>query len=191
MTPLSTPIVYGRPYTVDDLALLPDDGHRYELLDGVLIVSPAPGRRHQRMCGLLFMVLERACPDTMEVLIAPFGVQPSTSTELQPDVLVAREQDLTERNLPVAPLLAVEVLSPSTALHDVNTKKAAYERMGVASYWVVDPARLVLMVFELDADDRYEQVAEVAGTEPFDAVQPFSVRIVPAELVGRMGGSGR
>ncbi|GAA5152447.1 Uma2 family endonuclease [Pseudonocardia eucalypti] len=175
------------PLTVDDLAGMPDDGRRYELLDGVLIVSPAPGRRHQRVIVLLGMRLEVACPDEMELLIAPFAVQPSRSTELQPDLLVAREADLTDKNLPTAPLLAVEVLSPSTTLYDLHTKKAAYERMGVASYWLVDPQELVLTVFEADQSGHFQQVAVVKDEEEFLAERPFPVRVVPAELVRRPG----
>lgn len=182
---MATSTFSGRPFTVDDLETMPADGRRYELLDGVLIVSPAPGRQHQRACLVLAMTLEQACPDTMEVLIAPFAVQTSSTTELQPDVLVARERDLTEKNLPVAPLLAVEVLSPSTALHDVNSKKAAYERMGAPSYWVVDPRTSTLTVFELDADGRYQQVAVLTGAQSYDAVLPFPVRVVPEELAKR------
>jgi Uma2 family endonuclease len=83
------------------------------------------------------------------------------------------------------------VLSPSTALNDLNTKKAAYQRTGVASYWVLDPLDLVLTAFELDSDGCYRQVAEVKGAEPFEAVRPFTVRIVPAELMNRPGASGR
>lgn len=186
----TTSASYARPFTVGDLESMPDDGRRYELLDGVLLVSPAPLRRHQRVCGRLFMVLEQSCPGTMEVLIAPFAVQPSNSTELQPDLLVAREQDLTERNLPAAPMLAIEVLSPSTALFDLNLKKAAYERMGVVSYWIVDPLELVLTVFELDPKGNYQQVALVKGAEAFEAQRPYPVRIVPAELVARLPSSG-
>ncbi|WP_342666285.1 Uma2 family endonuclease [Pseudonocardia spinosispora] len=182
---MATSTSSDRPFTVDDLVTMPEDGRRYELLDGVLIVSPAPGRRHQRASFKLAMVLEQSCPDTMEVLIAPFAVQTSRTTELQPDVLVARERDLTERNLPTAPLLAVEVLSPSTGLHDVNSKKAAYERMGAQSYWVLEPLTSSLTVFELDASARYQQVAVVKGTEQYDATAPFLVRIVPDELLKR------
>lgn len=177
---------YGRPYTVEDLVGMPDDGRRYELIDGVLIVSPAPVPRHQKIVGKLFVSLDQACPDDMHVFTAPLAVRPSRSTELQPDVLVTRDEDLTEKCLPVAPLLAVEVLSPSTAWNDLNGKKFAYERLGVRSYWVIDPQELTLTVFELDADGRYELVAEVKGEDAFEATLPFPVRIVPAELPGTL-----
>ncbi|GAA3459195.1 Uma2 family endonuclease [Saccharothrix longispora] len=174
----------GPLYTVEDLEGMPDDGRRYELVDGALHVSPAPGYRHQKVVVKLIVLLDGACPNGLEVLTAPFAVRPSTTLELRPDVLVARCEDLTEKLLPVAPVLAVEVLSPSTAVHDLNTKKAVYERLGVESYWVVDPGELALTAFELDAGGRYEQVAEVKGDDAFDATVPFPVRVVPAGLLG-------
>ena len=177
-------VTTGRPFTVRDLEAMPDDGHRYELIDGVLIVTPAPGWHHQEGLGELFVQLRAACPRGLRVLAAPFAVQPDEHNEVQPDILVTRFDDLTPRNLPVAPLLAVEFLSPSTRLHDRNTKKAAYERMGAASYWLVNPelpGRLT--VFELDVDGRYREVADVVGDEPFTAEWPFPVTIVPARLL--------
>jgi Uma2 family endonuclease len=177
-------VAEGRPFTVHDLAAMPDDGHRYELIDGVLIVTPAPGWPHQQGSGALFVQLWNACPAQFRVLSAPFGVQTSTHNELQPDILVARYVDLTLKNLPVAPVLAVEVLSASTALNDLNNKKAAYERMGVASYWVLDPEPPGgLTVFELDPRGRYQQVAHVCGDEKFTAERPFPIIIIPARLL--------
>ena len=176
---------FGRPLTVDDLENMPDDGHRYELIDGMLLVSPAPGRWHQRAALNLAMGLTARCPAEFEVVIAPFAVHEGIKTELQPDVLVARDTDLTDKDLPVAPMLAVEVLSPSSVLADLNLKKAAYERMGTPSYWVIDPLDPKLTVFELDERGRYQLVAEVAGDKAFDASQPFPVRVVPAELLAK------
>ena len=175
----------GRPFTVHDLEAAPDDGNRYELVDGVLLVSPAPKFRHQKVVVKLSRRLDAACPDGMDVLVAPFAVRPSETVELQPDLLVGRSEDFTERDLPVAPLLVVEVLSPSTALVDTNLKKAAYQRMGVQSYWLVDPAKPSLTVFELDSTGfRYQRIAEVVGDKAFEATQPFAVRVVPADLLG-------
>jgi Uma2 family endonuclease len=174
------------PYTVADLELMPDDGRRYELIDGMLFVSPAPATRHQKMVLQLAMRLERRCPDELQVFVAPYAVQPANDTEVQPDVLVARDEDLTERNLPVAPLLAVEILSPSTTLYDLNTKRAAYQRMGTPSYWVVDPLDPRLTAFELGDAGEYQVVADVKGEDAFDAERPFPVRIVPVELLGRL-----
>ena len=179
-------IAHGRPFTVDDLEAMPDDGNRYELIDGMLFVSPAPVPRHQKIVLRLGMLLENACPHGLQVLPGPLSVRPSSSTELQPDLLVARGEDLTEKLLPVAPLLAVEVLSPSTALYDRNTKKAAYERLGVPSYWVVDPQQPSLTAFELAENGSYRLVAEVKGEDGYEAQHPFPVRIVPVELLGTL-----
>ncbi|WP_370950222.1 Uma2 family endonuclease [Amycolatopsis sp. cg5] len=177
------------PMTVHDLEGLPDDGRRYELVDGTLLVSPAPGRRHQKASARLYGVLEAACPPQFDVLAAPFAVRSGDKVELQPDLLVGWESEFTERNLPTAPVLAVEVLSPSTALHDLNTKKALYQRLGVRSYWVIDPDEPALTVFELNEEGVYQQVAKAAGDEPFVAIRPFPVRVIPNDLLGRLSES--
>lgn len=176
---------HGRLLTVDDLEAMPDDGYRRELIDGMLLVSPAPGLRHQKMAAKLVVALDARCPDDLHVLPAPFAVRPSTMTELQPDVLVARAEDLTEKLLPVAPVLAVEVLSPSSTINDLNNKKAAYARLGVPSYWVMDPLAPSMIVFEL-VEGEYRQVVEIKGDDAFDATLPFPVRIVPVDLLGTL-----
>lgn len=173
----------GRPFTVADLELMPDDGNRYELIDGVLIVTPAPGWHHQEMTGAVFFDLRAVCPRPLRVLTAPFAVQTGNDSEVQPDVLVTRYDDLTAKHLPVAPLLVVETLSPSTALYDRNTKKAHYERIGVPSYWLLDPVEPgALTVFAL-CDGRYEQVAAVVGDQPYVAREPFPITVTPARLL--------
>lgn len=180
----SVVIPQGRPFTVHDLEAIADDGNRYELIDGMLIVTPAPGWPHQEMGYSAYGVLRAACPSDLRVIGAPFAVQTALDSEVQPDVIVTRYADLTAKNLPVAPLLAVEVASRSSALHDRNTKKAHYERMGVPSYWLLDPTEPGrLTAFELAGDGRYADVADVSGDDAFHAVRPFDVTIVPARLL--------
>ena len=184
MSLMTSVIPHGRPFTVDDLEGMPDDGNRYELIDGMLHVSPAPNWPHQEMGATLYVLLRQHCPPGLRVLIAPFAVQTAFDSEVQPDVIVTRYSDLTLKNLPVAPLLAVEVLSRSTRLVDLNLKKAYYERIGVASYWVLDPTEPgSLTVFELDDRSRFQQIAHVVGDEPFTATRPFPVTVVPARLL--------
>lgn len=172
----------GEPFTTDDLDRTPSDGRRYELVDGVLIVSPAPSNPHQYVTLKLGIVLDRACPDGLCVLPGP-GVWMSASTELIPDLVVTRLEQVPEAKLTEPPLLAVEVQSPSTALFDLNTKRAVYERFGVPSYWIVvpDAGRPELTAFDLSGE-RYEQSARVTGDEPFLAGRPFPVEVVPAQL---------
>lgn len=183
----TAPIGYGRPFTRADLEHMPDDGRRYELVDGVLIVSAAPGRIHQRALLRLARLLDDACPAEFEVLVAPFAVGLAGDTEMQPDVLIARRDQLTDRDLPGPPELAVEVLSPSTRLIDLNTKRERFERAGTPAFWVVDPiarpdeARLI--AWELGPRKKYVQVADVTGEKEFAATLPYPVSVIPAALV--------
>jgi Uma2 family endonuclease len=172
----------SRPLTYADLESMPsDDGHRYELIDGTLVVTPAPSYRHQIVLGNLYVALRAACPAHLIVLFAPFDVVLSASTAVQPDVVVARRADLTARNLPAAPVLAVEVLSASTRRIDLGTKRLAFAAAGVQSYWVVDPDEPSLVVFEL-AGGELRAAARAVGRERYDAVRPFPVSVVPADL---------
>jgi Uma2 family endonuclease len=177
-----TGLPFGRPLTIEDLESMPDDGHRYELLDGTLLESPAPAWSHQDVVGRTSLALMEACVPGHRVLLAPFAVTFGTrDTELQPDVLVARYGDLTAKNLPSAPVLAVEVRSPSTALVDLNLKKAAYERFGVASYWIVDPDAPMLVAHVL-VDGAYTEVARATGDETIQLDRPFPIAVNPAQL---------
>lgn len=173
---------WGAPLTEDDLATMPDDGHRYELLDGTLLVTPSPNLGHQRCVGSIFLLLHSARRPEHMVLVAPFDVRLSHITVLVPDVLVARRTDLTPARLEGPPLLAVEVLSPSTHHIDQGAKRLAYEAAGVPAYWLVDPDVPSLTVLELE-DGRYVERATVAGDEPFHATVPFPVTVVPAGLL--------
>ncbi|MGP7998104.1 MAG: Uma2 family endonuclease [Streptosporangiaceae bacterium] len=105
----------------------------------------------------------------MRVLAAPFAVRRDKYNEVQPDVLVARYADLTEQGLPRAPLLAVEVISPTSRLRDASLKKAVYARLGTPSYSLVDPDpdKPSLTVFEL-ADGGYRELAHVTGGAGLD-----------------------
>jgi Uma2 family endonuclease len=182
------------PLTVADLEAFPDDGHRYELLDGVLVVTPAPGFRHQMVVMQLSRRLDETAPAELAVLPGPFAVHPDAadgrpeseqSTELQPDVLVAELAAFTPKDLPGAPLLVVEVLSPSTQLFDRNLKKAAYARIGAAHFWLVDPRVPELHAYVLDPDGDYRLVANVRGDELFATEVPFPVTIRPSDLLRR------
>jgi Uma2 family endonuclease len=176
-----TAIEFGRPYTSDDLAAMPDDGRRYEVLDGALLVTPVPGWRHQHVVLSLGVLLKAACPPHLTVLVAPFDYRQSDTTTLQPDVLVARIEDMTQRNLPKAPVLAIEVRSPSTALIDRELKRAAYERAGVPSYWIVDPdPQPTVAVFELQ-DGRYGDGR--VCTDLVEVSQPLELSFAPKDLV--------
>jgi Uma2 family endonuclease len=175
-------------FTVEDLERMPDDGRRYELLDGVLLVSPAPGVWHQEVAGTLYRLLYQACPPALHVVIAPFEWRRGRGTALQPDVLVARRDDLLAVQsggfLGQPPVLAVEVLSPSSRRIDRLSKLSAYEEAGVDSYWLVDPGPHAPSLHALDLlDGRYVEVGCPSGEQAWQAQRPFAVTVVPADLV--------
>jgi Uma2 family endonuclease len=176
----------GEPFTVSDLDRMPDDGHRYELLEGTLIVSPAPGPPHQRVAAVLLVLLELACPEEL-VVFPNVGVRIGPRSALEPDVVVARAADVSGARLARPPLLVAEILSPDSALRDLNLKKAVYERFGIPSYWVVDPdlEQPSLCAFEL-IDSEYREAAQVAQDVPFRALRPFAVEVVPSRLVAKL-----
>ncbi len=174
----------GVPLTVQDVWDIPDDGHRYELLEGVLIVTPAPGAAHQT-CVLELAVLLRQAkgPDDL-VLLAPFDWVVGPDTLLQPDVMVALRRDVAatgDRRLERPPLLVVEVASRSTRMIDRGTKRLAFQGAGVPTYWLVDPDEPSLTVLRL-RDGTYVEEARVAGDEVYTTTDPFPVRMVPNAL---------
>lgn len=170
------------PVTRDVLDSMPGDGHRYELIDGILIVSPAPRVPHQRALAGLYRLLYDACPDDLEVLFAPVDVALADDTIMQPDLIVARHSDLTDRDLPVAPVLAVEVLSPSTRRFDLLLKKERLERAACRHYWIVDPDVPAIRAWTL-RDGTYVDAGAAEVDEVLRITDPMSVEIVPAHLV--------
>lgn len=173
---------WGAVLTEDDLATMPDDGHRYELLDGALLVTPAPSWHHQTCVTSLLVLLHAHRRPGQTVLVAPFDVRLSRTTVLEPDLLVARKADMRPARLEGPPLLAIEVLSPSTRRIDLGAKRLANEAAGLPAYWLVDPDLPSLTVLELDAG-RYVERATVSGDEPFHATFPFPMAVVPARLL--------
>jgi Uma2 family endonuclease len=161
---------------------MPDDGRRYEVIDGTLVVTPAPSDGHQGVLGELFVRLHEACPSHLRVRLSLFDVTLAPDTRVQPDLLVAPKASLRERGLFEPPLLAIEILSPSTKSYDRGMKFARYAEAGVASYWIVDPAEPRLTAYDL-VDGAYVEVADVVGEETWTAERPFPVTIRPAELL--------
>lgn len=173
----------GRPFTRDDLERMPDDGRRYELIDGLLIVSPAPRTVHQQVIGNIHLALREDCPADLQVLFAPLDVVLGDDTVLQPDLLVARRSDFTERDLPVAPILAIEVLSPSTRAYDLLLKKERLQRAGCQHYWIADPDVPAVTAWTL-RNGSYVEVATVTGDQQLSVAEPFAISLTPSALIG-------
>jgi|SRR5689334_7348707 len=169
-------------WTVDDLARMPNDGFRYELFDGVLVVSPSPFMPHQRAARALFLLLHAACPPDLEVFFAPFDFQPTRKRSFQPDLLVVHTTDLEEEAaLTRPPVLNVEILSKGSRSLDRVFKREMYATSGVDNYWIFDPKvpEFVALVRE---GEQYVEVARVKGDERITVERPYPVDICPAEI---------
>lgn len=131
-----------RPFTYADYCAL-DDDTRYEVVDGELLLMPAPTKRHQRITGRLFRLLDTHVEDhdAGQVYVSPLDVVLSDTNVVQPDVLFVAQarvaEVLQERGVFGAPDLVVEVLSPSTEARDRQGKLLAYQKAGVAEHWLV------------------------------------------------------
>ena len=171
-----------RRWTVADRDDLADDGRRYEVIDGELFVTPAPSLEHQRasmeLCVLLYDYLARAAD--AEVFAAPTDVVFSPQRGVQPDVFVVPKtagRKIQRSETIGRLLLAVEILSPSTARTDRVAKRVMYRSEGVAEYWIVD---LESRTFERStpADPRVEILAEQLEWRPDGATEPLTVDLV-------------
>lgn len=130
--------------TYADYAAIPDDGRRYELHDGELSVTPAPGLTHQGILRDLLVILDRHVKQHGLGVVFPASVDCilSDTTVLQPDLVFierARTQIMTERAIEGAPTLAVEIISPSSGPTDRMVKTRLYARHGVPHYWIIAP----------------------------------------------------
>ncbi|KPK59061.1 MAG: hypothetical protein AMS21_10175 [Gemmatimonas sp. SG8_38_2] len=156
--------------TWQDTLLLPEDGKRYEAVDGELYVTPAPSLRHQRISARLFTALARLLeePGHGSVLYAPLGVEfPETQEGVQPDIVYvssSRSEIFVQEGIRGAPDLVVEIASPGTADPDRTIKKKLYQRQGVAQYWVVDPDTESVEVWDFSAGT--EQTARYTDRLP-------------------------
>ncbi len=140
--PLSPPIPPRSLWTVADLEQLPDDGNRYEILHGELLVTPMPAVWHQRVSARLCLHIAQWCEANAGwEYFAPGGVFISETTWLEPDLavyLVPAGGALDDWRHMAPPALVIEILSPSTTKRDRHRKRPAYLAHGVAEVWLVD-----------------------------------------------------
>lgn len=162
-------------WTYDDYLRLPDDGRRYEIIEGVLYVSNAPSHLHQYTVGKIFLALALyvEAMKAGEVIVAPIEVHlPGIAKPVLPDVIF-----IATANLPTpgfqyfngAPDLVVEVLSPSTYRLDQSVKLDAYERAGVKEYWLANPKTRTITVYFLP--ERGREYALLGEFTPGETIQ--------------------
>lgn len=160
--------------TYHDYLLLPDDGKRYEILDGDLLMTPSPVPRHQLVVGRflhhIMTYLETHPIGT--VFTAPCDVVLSETDIVEPDLIVVLTNGrarITEKNVQGPPDVVMEVLSPSTAARDRDLKRKRYERFEVQEYWLVDPDQNSLEMLALQ-DGTYVHVCQ--ATRPTACTSP-------------------
>lgn len=140
-------------FTYDDLARMPEDDLRHEIIDGVHVMTPSPARRHQQLSRRLLVAIDRYLDDRPgfgEVFHAPFDTLFSPFDVVVPDLVVVTGDQLeilTEKNVAGAPALVIEILSPGTRRRDIGIKRQLYDRGGVREYWIVDPDASAVTVY--------------------------------------------
>jgi Uma2 family endonuclease len=183
-------------YTTADLHALPDDGRRWELIDGSLIVSPSATIDHNIIARWIAQVLEDACPNGDHVVGTDQSATIDDHNEPRPDVVVTSAEFLQQSPFPLAGArLVVEVIAPTSVLRDTETKRALYARAGVPAYWIVRPVAdeptISLAELVLDDDGRYRYATHYT-TEIFETKVPWPVRIdLPAMIARRAQMMGR
>ena len=183
---MSVLVEHQGPWTVDDVFALPDlgDGQRHELVDGALLVSPAPGLEHQRAAGRLRTLLAAVAPVGTDVVEAMGVVLPAGL--FIPDVVVTTA-DVAPRELKATDVVAVvEIVSPTSRRQDRLLKPACYAEAGIPTFWRVEldaEGGPEVVVHRLDGDVYREEALLRAG-ETAEIPWPFPVSLDPATLIG-------
>ncbi len=184
---MTTPFTRAEPteaWTVDDLDDLPDNGYRYEIFDGSLLVSPPAAMPHIASTVFLRDLLFDQAPRHLK-LIEGVGVFPNARNFYIPDLVVVDAEVLksSERGVrPVDVLLAIEVVSPSNPSNDLFIKRKAYAQYNIPEYWIVDRRDESLSVLQLKGNGEYRAAAKVHPGSQWQAEKPFPLTIDPAEI---------
>lgn len=172
-------------WTARDRATLPDDGLRYEILDGSLVVSPSPTPIHQIVSSNVFSLLTASRPAGHVVLYAPLDLLVDQHTVVEPDLLVMRDADVAPQRLTGTPVLVVEIVSPSSARIDRTLKYDIYARAGVPQYWIVDPGdehtSSTVDIYDLNGDT-YRRRAHASGDQTITVTGPITTTVTPTRL---------
>jgi len=162
-------------WTAEMVRALPDDGKRYEVLDGELFVSPSPSRLHQRAVRELLLLLDPyvSSNELGEVMVSPADVEFSDDRVVQPDVFVIPDTGASWHDMK-APVLIVEILSSSTARADRINKRRIYQDERIPQYWIVDIEGSVVERWVPD-ETRPEILSDAITWQPRPDLAPLNI----------------
>jgi len=175
--------VKEKPATIKEYRELPE-GSPYQLIEGELVMTPAPTPRHQVVSGNLFERMRKSSRGTGVVLYAPVDVYLDLENACQPDlVFISKEcgQIIKQDGIHGSPDLVVEILSPSTAYYDLRKKFRVYERSGVREYWIVDPDMLSIEVYR-NEKGHFVQVAKAEGEGEVESAVLQGLKVAAADI---------
>jgi Uma2 family endonuclease len=174
------------PFTVRDYRQMPEDGRRYEVIDGILLMAPAPNRYHQRisrnLCRIVYQFLHEH--PIGEAYDAPFDVYFDDLNVVQPDLVFvanASREVLAPEGVVGAPDLVAEILSPGTSKRDLRDKRDLYAKSGVKEFWMLSPEEHQVQVY-LPEVDRIKPARILAEGETLETPLLAGLKILVAEL---------
>lgn len=175
-------------FTVEDYLSLPEGGPRYQLIDGDLILSPAPSTRHQRILARLFkaILLHVEALGLGEVLFAPVDVYLSDTDVVQPDIVYVSHSNrrrLRDDGIHGTPDLVVEVLSTNPSL-DLRAKRRLYARASIPEYWVVDPETNIVHFYRL-RENASRPLRTLRSRDVLESVALTGLRLPLAPILAR------
>lgn len=173
-------------YTYADYLALPDDGRRYEIIEGELFVTPSPTLFHQGSLAQLYLLVNEWVRRKAggKVFFAPIDVILADDTVVVPDLIwiaPGRKWTMTRRGVEAAPDLVVEVLSPSTSARDRGLKGRLYFQHGTREYWLVDPKARSLAL-RVPSPGGFSIHAEGKGETPLVSSLDPDLKVVPEDL---------
>lgn len=174
------PSYCGLRMTADEFLQIPDDGYNYELIDGVVQMSPSPEPQHQSVAGEIFRQLanylvEHPVGKAWPELDVCLGKGPDGGDLVyRPEVIFVRKERLSgkRKKMAIAPDLVVEVISQGSRRIDTKTKRKDYERFSVHEYWIMDPQREAMLFLRLE-DGRFVEVPPKGDAFESEAVPGF------------------
>lgn len=173
----------GPPVTYEEYLRWPETNEPCELVDGRVVVSPSPGLRHQRAVVQLAVLLDAVVPADHAVVVSPVDwvLRKHPLLVRQPDLAVIRAELLPNPRLLTPPLLAVEVLSPTSRERDLITKRVQYAEAGLDWYWLVDIEAAEVLVLRRKRR-LFVAHASARGEELLTVDEPFPVQLRPSDL---------